>query len=228
MGSIFGKETVAEPAFQVVLERGGPHVQTPYEIRRYGERFAAEVHFNTTGGSSDMGTPFRTLAAYIGVFGTPENEGKQAISMTAPVVTEKEGVKMAMTAPVVTEEDDTTGERVMKFILPAEYDEMSKIPKPTNPNVIIAEIPSQVGAVHRYSGSWGEAINRETAAELASQLTTDGVDRMSVSYVLDHFQFWGYNPPFCIPMFRRNEIWVELDESEVQYLVNKFDTAPPN
>ena len=223
MGSIFGKESVAEPPFQVVLERTGTHVQTPYEIRRYGPRFAAEVHFNATGDTREMGEPFRALARYIGVFGTPENEGKQAISMTAPVVTEKQATKMAMTAPVVTENSGTSGEKVMKFILPVEYDEMAKIPKPTNPDVTIEEIPSQVGVVHRFSGSWTEATNRKTAAELSSQLTADGLDRMSMDHVLDHFQFWGYNPPFTIPMFRRNEIWVELHEAEVTYLMEKFD-----
>lgn len=230
MGSIFGKQTVAEPAFQVVLERAGRQVQIPYEIRRYGQRFAAEVRYNATSDSgNDTGEPFRALARYIGVFGTPENEGKEAISMTAPVVMEKEGTKMAMTAPVVTERSsDKGGEKVMKFMLPAEYDDMTKIPKPTNPDVTIEEIPPQVGVVHRYSGSWSETSNREIAAEMASQLKDDGLERMSMDYVLDHFQFWGYNPPFTIPMFRRNEIWLELNEGEVQYLLDKFDPSTAN
>jgi SOUL heme-binding protein len=228
MGSIFGKETVAEPAFTVLMKRSGSHVHTPYEIRHYGQRFAATVHYNSTGETSDMGEPFRALARYIGVFGTPENDGKQVISMTAPVVTEKEGTKLAMTAPVVTENSDKGGEKVMKFMLPAEYDEMSKIPNPTNQQVKIEEIPPQVGVVHRYSGRWTETSNRGIAAELASQLTADGLDRMDVDYALDHFQFWGYNPPFTIPMFRRNEIWMELNDEEVQYLVSKFDPSTAN
>ena len=37
MGSIIGKENVAEPAFKVMLERDA--VKTVYEIREYGKRF---------------------------------------------------------------------------------------------------------------------------------------------------------------------------------------------
>jgi len=226
MGSVFGKETVAEPAFDVLMERVDHNVKTAYELRQYGERFAAEVQYKA---EDEMGSPFRALARYIGVFGTPENEGKTPISMTAPVVMEenKEGTKMAMTAPVVMESNDE-GSKTMKFILPAEYDEMSKIPKPTNPDVHIQEIPPQVGAVHRFSGSLSEATNRQVAAQLAEQLTADGLDRMSIEYVLDHYQYWGYNPPFTLPMFRRNEIWVELSDAEAKQLVDKFDPATAN
>lgn len=43
---------------------------------------------------SNQSDPFRTLAKYIGVFGSPENESKgkpasgEKIAMTAPVITE--------------------------------------------------------------------------------------------------------------------------------------------
>jgi hypothetical protein len=229
MGSVFGKETVAEPAFDVLMERTGHTVNTPYELRQYGERFAAEVQYSA---EDDKGNGFRTLARYIGVFGTPENEGNTAISMTAPVVTEGDNSKaaaktIAMTAPVVMENNDQ-GTKTMKFMLPAEYDELSKIPKPTNPDVHIEEIPPQAGVVHRFSGSISDATNRQMAAQLSEQLTADGLDRMSVDYVLDHYQYWGYNPPFTLPMFRRNEIWVELTDSEVQQLVETFDPATAN
>ena len=36
------------------------------------------------------------------------------------------------------------------------------------------------------------------------------------------YEFWGYNPPFTLPMFRRNEIWIQLDTDQVDYLINKF------
>jgi hypothetical protein len=37
MGSIVGKENVAEPAYNVMIHRSS--VKTAYEIREYGKRF---------------------------------------------------------------------------------------------------------------------------------------------------------------------------------------------
>lgn len=232
MGSVFGKETVAEPVYQVVLERAGQNIQTSYEIRRYHQRFAAEVMYSTN--DDDVGSPFRALARYIGVFGTPENDNQQPISMTAPVVMqrqEKEQLQQQQEQQHQLQSTDKVngkGHKVMKFILPAELDSMEKIPKPTNPNVQIEAIPPQVGVVHRFSGVLSESKNQEVAAALAEQLTLDGVDRMSKDFVLGHYQFWGYNPPFTLPMFRRNEIWVELTDQEVQQLLDKFNVPISN
>ena len=174
-----------------------------------------------------MNSPFRTLAGYIGVFGDPKNEGKEALAMTAPVAMDKkQGTAIAMTAPVAMEKDADTATKRMKFFLPAEYDDMSKIPKPTDPAVKIEEVPPAVGAVHRYNGSFSDSINEQMALALAAQLREDGIDRMSDDYVKDHFQFWGFNPPFTIPYFRRNEVWIELTPEEAQKLQGKFEPTP--
>jgi hypothetical protein len=85
------------------------------------------------------------------------------------------------------------------------------------------EIPPQVGAVHRYHGSTNDDYNREMAAELAAQLLEDGVECISDDDVLENFQFWGYNPPVTLPMFRRNEVWVELTPEQVEEIMNKFN-----
>ena len=113
----------------------------------------------------------------------------------------------------------------MMFMLPAEYDSMDKIPKPTNPNVHIAEVPSEVGVVHRYNGSMEAGRNRDKARALADQLMEDGVPDITEEHVLEHFQFWGYNPPFTLPYFRRNEVWLKLDDSQVTYLQEKFPST---
>eukprot|EP00980_Cylindrotheca_fusiformis_P003701 scaffold821_cov122-Cylindrotheca_fusiformis.AAC.5 len=225
MGSVFGKESVAEPHFDVLLERKH-HVDTTYEIRKYGKRFAATCGFDDAG---DEDSPFKALAGYIGVIGKPQNEGEVSISMTAPVVIEgKEikGEKIDMTAPVVTETNDD-GKKVMKFMLPEKYDDMSKIPKPTNPAIHTEEIPPQVGVVHQYHGSFKEKHNKEKAKELADQLMKDGVEGITEDYVMEHYQFWGYNPPFTLPVFRRNEVWLPLTEDQVEYLVNNYNKKDP-
>lgn len=215
---VFGKQTVSEPAFKVLYKQSKSF---EYEIRQYGERYAAEATYKGTGDS-----PFSTLARYIGVFGSPENESQEAIAMTAPVAIQSKATAIAMTAPVVTSED-MAGHKTMQFMLPTEYDSLKKIPRPTNPAVHIKEIPPQVGAVHRYSGTFSDSKAREMATELATQLQNDGVD-VSVEYVLENFQFWGFNPPFTIPMLRRNEIWVELPAGQVETLVNGFSPEEAN
>ncbi len=224
MGSIFGKETVAEPAFTVVLQRHGPKVDTSYELRRYGERFAAETSY---GPSDKDDSPFMLLAGYIGVFGKPQNEGNEAISMTAPVVIQDKGTAIAMTAPVVIKNDNAVGtdEKTMQFILPASYDEISKIPRQTNPKVHIRELPPSVGAVHRFSGSFSQTAAKEWASRLAEQLQADGLNDITNDYVLANYQFWGYNPPYTIPIFRRNEVWIELSQDQADRLIHSFGTA---
>ena len=233
MGTIFGKQSVAEPAFEVILNRGQQGV--PYEIRRYGTRFAAQVEYSPNAADKDDGTPFRLLARYIGVFGTPENERATAISMTAPAVkadgNDKKGTPISMTAPVVktaASTNDQPQHRVMQFILPAEYTSVEQIPKPTNPAVTIQTIPSSMGAVHRYSGSFDDDRAATMAQALAIQLQQDGLSDSNMAdteWVQRHYQFWGYNPPFTLPPFRRNEVWLPLTEEQVEGLTKGFDTA---
>jgi len=230
MGSVFGKETVLEPQFKTILERTS--VVTTYQIREYGKRFAAEVDYSD---AKNTGSPFGILAKYIGVFGDAQNEGTEAMEMTAPVSMERKGTPMAMTAPVSMErkgtqlsgEDDSSGSgsgngKKMKFFLPQEYDELEKIPKPKNPNVKIVEIPPVAGAAYRYSGSLSDTLKDQKALEFSAQLRNDGLDRMTPEHVLQNYQFWGFNPPFTIPMYRRNEIWLDLTQEEANMLQEKF------
>jgi hypothetical protein len=109
----------------------------------------------------------------------------------------------------------------MKFILPVEFDDISKIPKPLDPSIVIEEIPPQTGAVHCYNGGWDNDRNKEVALDLGKQLMQDGVS-ITKDFVLDNWQFWGYNPPFTIPYFRRNEVWVELNGEQVDYLLEHY------
>jgi hypothetical protein len=151
-----------------------------------------------------------TLAGYIGVTKAPENEANEAIAMTAPVAMEQ-----------TTEKN----KKLMRFILPSKYDEMSKIPKPNNADkVIIKEISPAVGAVHQFNGSFTDSHCHEKIRALALQLSIDGVDLPKGedgAVVLDKvkYEWWGFNPPFTLPFLRRNEVWIELSEEQVDKLV---------
>lgn len=212
---VFGKTGVAEPAFDLLLSRTSS--KCPYEIRRYGTRFAIETEY-----SGEDGAGFMALAGYIGVGSSPQNDGGTSIAMTAPVVTEarnKKGTSIAMTAPVVTDTAQD-GKKRMQFILPAEYDSMSKVPKPTNPKVTLAELKPQVGAVHKFSGWAKDDKTKSKVTQLVEQLKKDGVD-IQEEKAMDTFLLWQYNPPFTIPNLRRNEVWLEMSEAQVKELLKK-------
>jgi hypothetical protein len=214
MGTVFGRVGVEEPVYQVLLAHTGK--LSSYEIRKYGQRFAAETAYPT--GNNDDGSPFMILAKYIGVFGDPANEGDEKISMTAPVTRQGGGEAIAMTAPVVRSED--SGTKKMQFMLPAKYDDISKIPKPTDPRVTITEIPASVGAVHRFNGSFEEQRCQKMISNLVQQLREDGVDVTEVE--LSGVYHMGYNPPWTIPYFKRNEVWIPLTQAQVDHLLGEF------
>jgi len=231
VGYLFGHTGVAEPAYEVLYARTSSDSVMAYEIRKYGVRYAAQTIYSV----QDEGSGFKDLAKYIGVFGKPENVNTKAISMTAPVVMVREpkigaaSSKIAMTAPVV-KSPSTAGsgdEMMMEFFLPAEYDSYSKIPEPTSDRVTIREVPAAVGAVHRYAGSMKDGKGKEIAKGLRKQLNEDGVN-VSEDHVMNNYQVWGYNPPFTLPMFRRNEIWLELSQEQVDNLINGKNANQPN
>jgi len=216
MGSVIGIESVEEPPFTLVLDRA-MNVDTTYQIRQYGKRMAVETIENREA--------FRKLASYIGVFGSPENEAQESIAMTAPVAMDKKGTKIAMTAPVVMEKKniENNNNGMMQFMLPTKYDSIEKVPKPMNPDVHIKELPPSIGVAHRYSGSFDSDLCAQNAMKLHKQLQKDGLTLLTEDRVLTKYQFWGYNPPFCLPMFRRNEVWIPLTQAEADQLVNKID-----
>jgi SOUL heme-binding protein len=236
MGAVFGKHGVAEPVFEVLYTSNTKAGSIPYELRKYGQRFAAETTYTITDkDSKDQSEPFMKLARYIGVFGKPENMGEKKIAMTAPVAMKKEeddgdnsGTKIAMTAPVTMKTTTTAAsgqsaaqrqQKTMQFILPAEYTTLESIPKPTNPDVHIRAISPAVGAVHRFAGSFQPETCRTKALQLAERLRLDGLADVSDDFVLGHYESWGYDPPFTLPMFRRNEVWIALTEQQVEHLV---------
>ena len=244
MGMIFGKETVAEPSYKVLLNSLKTST-LPYEIRQYSDRYAAQTVY-PIGTSTNV--PFRKLAQYIGVFGTPNNIGQDTIAMTAPVSisttasttlggntdsAQSEPVSIAMTAPVAIKTDTREKQQVMTFYLPSIYNEHpDTIPKPIDTDVTIQCIPGAIGVVHRFSGTMGDdpmATARNKANQLRQQLCQDGITSLTTTTTTEvedgndtnnsFYEVWQYNPPFTIPAFRRNEIWMELTTLQFQELV---------
>ena len=199
---------VEEPKFEV-LERDGSH-----EIRRYAPVIIAETQ---VGGDRDAasGKGFRLIADYI--FGNNTSTGpvaqkiSQKIAMTAPVVLEPVAAaqRIAMTAPVTAEPLDaaadlsTATQWRIHFVMPAEYT-LPALPRPNNEAVTLRQLPARTFAVLTYSGLNTDARLQEKTAELSAWLKARGAEPMGMPLLAR------YDPPWTLPMWRRNEIQVEL------------------
>ena len=226
-------------------------IETEYKVGRDGEGFRALAGYIGVGtqpqnvGSKSIAMTAPVVTENKKDESSSEKQQQQQqgekIAMTAPVITSSDtstGDKIAMTAPVITRNKDDTaiptkggggggdgGGGMMKkmaFILPEEYNDMSKIPKPTNSKVVIKEVPSATGAVHTFSGTVNDAMAKRKAADLARQLKEDGVKEMTEEDVLQKYDLWQFHPPFTLGPMRRNEIWVDLTPSQVDELLKKF------
>mmetsp|Transcript_4852 Transcript_4852/g.8924 ORF Transcript_4852/g.8924 Transcript_4852/m.8924 type:complete len:199 (+) Transcript_4852:1-597(+) len=192
MGIVFGRITVETPKYDVVKT-----LPDNIEVRKYAPVVAATVTMKESTRDAE-GNAFRSLARYIGVFGSPQNEKSSEIAMTAPVVTStKKSEEIAMTAPVNTQGQD------MSFLLPSKYT-LETAPKPIDPDVRLHELPTRYEAVMVFSGTATSKYAEEMATKLRSVLEKKGEEhgiRIKGDWYLAR-----YNPPFSLPMFKTNEI----------------------
>ena len=185
--SVFGiRSGTEQPAYEVV-DRMGEDI----EIRRYGERLAAEV---TVEGEDEMearDAAFRILAGYI--FG--DNQAAEEIAMTAPVSVERRSEEIAMTAPVETSARGD-GRYGMRFFLPASYS-AETVPQPDDPRVAIVTVPEEIIAAIRFTGSRDTDDVAEREARLLAVL--DGSRWQPMATPVSYF----YDPPWTIAFLRR-------------------------
>ena len=159
------------------------------EIRRYKEHITASVTFDNQEEFDKRA--FRTLADYI--FGNN-------ISMTSPVLI---GEKIGMTAPVLSDEKDSTW--TMSFSMPERYT-METLPTPKNKMVKIKKVEEKTLAAIRFSGFMSDSNFKRNEAKLKKWLDENNYDYQS------DFVRAGYNPPWTLPFFRRNEILSTLNK----------------
>ena len=126
--------------------------------------------------------------------------------MTAPVIADEqaasEGEIIAMTAPVTSEQDGDQWR--YGFVLPDTYT-IDSAPRPLNLAVTLVEVPSKQVASVRYSGRATQTARRVNAESLKTWLEEQGLKSLSEP------RWAGYNPPFTIPWFRRNEVLIDVE-----------------
>jgi len=197
---IKGVMAIQEPQYEVLLK------EKNFEIRSYQPMLIAEVLVE---GDMDEASNkgFRLLADYI--FGNNEDPIKrqnQKIGMTAPVILEANfSQPIAMTAPVVVQRELSNMETwKLFFVMPKEYD-LNNIPKPKNSQINLVQLPKQYLAVISFSG-WVSREKYETkTAELMNWIGLKSYRSLGQA------QLSRYNPPWTLPFFRRNEVWIKLD-----------------
>lgn len=205
----FGGNALAieEPKFQVIM------TEEQFELRKYSPMLIAETLVQ---GAMDEASSkgFRLIADFI--FGNNRGvnqNGSEKIAMTAPVTMEPQSAEIAMTAPVnvepqsagATPETNMQSARFWRvnFVMPDRYT-MSSVPKPNNQAVKLREIPSKTFVALKFSGF--------NDIEKVQSKTNEAIDWASKKglKVVGSPQLSRYDPPWTLPMFRRNEILIEV------------------
>ena len=190
--SVFGVESVEQAPYSVVQKDGA------FEIREYDPMVVVETRVDA--GFREAGnTAFRKLFAYI----SGENTASEKIAMTAPVVAAQnsDGEKIAMTAPVTASAEGDSW--VYRFVLPESY-QLDTAPRPLNPEVKLLEVPATRVAAIRFSGRSTEKARQRKTEALNEWLSNAGIETTSDP------RWAGYNAPWALPPFRRNEVLVDV------------------
>lgn len=189
--SVMGVRNTPEPQYQVILR------DREYEVRAYPPLVVAETL--VAGKYREAGSiAFKRLAGYI--FG--ENTIRERMAMTTPVFRETDSEEIAMTAPVLQQADGQQWK--MSFVMPASY-RLDTLPAPLDPNVVLRELPAKKVAVLRYSGFLNENAISTHTQKLLDWLNSQALKPISST------RSAAYDPPWTIPVLRRNEIHVDIE-----------------
>ena len=194
---------IEEPKYDVIQTDGS------FEIRKYAPILVAETFVD---GDMDEASSkgFRLIADFI--FGNnqvTDSNASSKIAMTAPVTAEPVSKKIAMTAPVTSEPQSSeyTMQAAKKwrihFVMPSQFT-LANIPKPKNEAVSLKEIPSKYFVVYTYS--WLNTLSR---VQTKTDEAIDWANRKGLK-VIGAPQLSRYDPPWTPPMFKRNEIMLEV------------------
>ncbi len=196
--SLFGRGSEEQPPYKIVAK------QEDKEIRKYDSYIIAKT--TVSGSFKDaQNKGFRILAGYI--FG--KNKSQQKIAMTAPVIQKSESEKISMTAPVVISPNENRT-WTMTFSMPSKFT-LDTLPVPLDKRIKIEKVEEKFVAALTFSGFWNESKNATKAQELS-----DWLKGFKEYEPTSQPMFAGYNPPWTLPFLRRNEMLIELKQTEAK------------
>ncbi len=180
---------VEQPSYTIDRQAG------PIELRTYPPTVMAETHVKGDRQAA-IREGFQILAGYI--FGA--NQDKRKIAMTAPVMQRPDGTAAKQISELAP------GVWSVQFVMPRAFD-LKALPKPNDARVALVEHPASKVAVLRFSGWARDATIKEKMTELEAFVASAGLKTAGAP------SFAFYNPPWTLPMFRRNEIMIPLAPS---------------
>lgn len=184
-----------EPDY-IVEERIGP-----LEIRQYRERVIAQTQIDDPDWDHALNEGFRRLAGYI--FGGNQSQARERIAMTAPVNVAPGGQRIAMTAPVNAGPSQRGW--TITFTMPANRT-LDSLPSPKDSRVTLKTIEPVRIASLRFRGRYDSGNVMAAFDRLRELVRQAGLETAGEP------QFAGYDPPTTIPLLRRNEVWVALED----------------
>jgi len=191
LGVVHRTMATEEARYEVVRKDGS------FELRDYSPQLLAEILMS--GSIEDAGDrAFRPLFDFI----SGGNESMSDIAMTAPVELKAAGEEIAMTAPV-GQENRGSNQWAISFMMPDNYT-IDTLPRPTNPDVKIREVPARRIAAVRYSGRW-------TGEKYYANLEKLKLWIAEQKLIITGEPVWArYNAPFVPWFLRRNEVLIPV------------------
>ncbi|CCD87975.1 putative heme-binding protein, SOUL family [Bradyrhizobium sp. ORS 285] len=172
---------VEHPKYDVVSRDGD------YEIRAYAPMIIAQAEVQGARRPA-IEEGFRIIGGYI--FGA--NQAKAKIAMTAPVQQQAS----AATAPA----DGVASDRwSVSFVMPSNWT-LDTLPPPADDRIKLTPMPAQRMVALTFSGSYSDGILADKTRELRDYAQRKGL-AVSGAPLLAF-----YNPPWTLPMLRRNEV----------------------
>lgn len=112
-----------------------------------------------------------------------------------------------MVFPVIREDD------VLQFILPSRYKDVASIPIPTDAAIVIRSIPQRIVAVKEFRGKGSRKQYKRRIHQLRLSLAEDSMLPSSEATSDDavHWSVAQYQPRATLSVFRRNEVWIDLN-----------------
>ncbi|MFT5278113.1 MAG: hypothetical protein ACI97K_001098 [Glaciecola sp.] len=192
--SVVGQNNVESAPYILIKSDEAKNI----EVRNYDSMVLVSTSMSGNGGNS----AFRKLFKYI----TGDNEGSTEISMTAPVFmddksAQRKGTEISMTAPVFMNESADTS--LMSFVMPKDFT-LETTPKPTNPDVKVSEVKDYKVAAIQFNGTLSDSNVEEYTEILNAWIIANGFTATSEAITA------GYNGPLTIPIWRRNEVLIEI------------------